>query len=98
VSSVHFIVLITLWIFSVFLVASLFAEIKSLFLHFIGLSSHGRFVSGELGCLEYYTVNRIGHTVLNVDDITDMQEVMMDCLDFTIAKYTANILFVRFSA
>ena len=87
--SAHLIVLITLWIFSVLLVASLFAEEKSFLFHFIGLSSHGRLVSGELSCLVDDAVNRISHTVLYVDDLADMQVIVMDGLDFTITKYTA---------
>ena len=89
IGCVHFVSL------SVLLVTSHSAEVHNVFLHFIGLTSHGGLIHGKLGGLEDDTVDGVGHTVLNVDNVTDVEEVVVDLKDLSIAEDTALKIMVR---
>lgn len=65
---------------------------KWLLLDFIRLTSHRGLVGHELDCLEADSINWNSHTVLYVDDIADVQEVVVDNFDLAVA-YAANLNF-----
>ena len=65
------------------------ALLMSFLLDFVGLSSHGRLVAEQLGTLDKETVNRNVHAVLNLNDITDVEVVVVQGHHLAVAKHVA---------
>jgi hypothetical protein len=94
VSAAHLVGIVHLSLLTLLFRESHLADSKDFLLHHVRLTSHGSLINTKLGGLEDDTVNWVGHTVLNVDDITDMQVVVVDLLNCTFAEHAADVLFV----
>jgi hypothetical protein len=58
-------------------VTSQVAEVDCFFFHLIWLSSHSGLIDWKLSSVENKSVNRVCHTVLDVNNITNIKVVVM---------------------
>jgi len=66
---------------------------------FIGFASHSSFVTLKLRREEQETIDGDSHTILNHNDVTDMEVVVMGVfLNYTITENVADVLLVRLHA
>ena len=77
------------WAFRVLIIEAVDALFDWLLLHLVGLASHGRLVERELRRLEEEAVDGDSHAVLDVDDVTDVEVVVVEGFFLTFAGHTA---------
>jgi len=61
-----------------FLVLDSHTLLLALLLDFIGFTGHGRLVTKQLGALEEQTINWDVHTVVDLDDVSNVQVVVVE--------------------
>lgn len=71
------------------------ASSEDLLLHLVGLTSHGGLVDGQLGGVHDDTVDWDGHAVLDLEYVTDVEEVVVEDLKLPTAENLADVLGVR---
>jgi hypothetical protein len=74
-----------------FLVLDAHALGLELLLNFVGLAGHGRLVAKKLGALEEVAINGDVHTVVDLDDVTDVEVVVVENDHLAIAEDIALI-------
>lgn len=81
-------------VLSVFLFLSDEAVLDSIFLKFIRLTGHGRFVSLDTRGLHDDTIDWYVHTCLDLDDISDDDVVVLNLFFFSISKTNNYVVFI----
>lgn len=79
------------------LVLDTHASSEGFLLNFVGLTSHGGLVAKELGRLQENAIDGDSHTVVDHNDVTNVELVVMGNLNFAGAENIADVLLVGLS-
>lgn len=74
------------------------ALLEGLLLHLVGLASHGGLIKGKLRSLEENAVDGDGHAVLDIDDITNVEVVVVEDFLLAVTEHAADVLLIGFFA
>lgn len=77
---------------SVLFSETLEADIKNFLFHFVGFTSHCGLIKLKLGSLKNNAINGVVHTVLNINNVTNVEVIVVNGLHYTATEYLADVL------